>query len=115
MENPLSFAEMKWISCVCANTNSNGEVYSVMMRNRHQVSYNITKKMEHLRSMERDVLMPVMNEYYDLFLYECSGMLPCTRRGIHKMKTDALPSKKNHYKVPFALKEAMGRQLDNIL
>jgi len=62
--------------------------------------------------MERDVLMPVMNEYYDLFLYDRSGMLPCMRRGIHKMKTDALPIKKNHYKVPFALKEAMGRQLD---
>jgi hypothetical protein len=58
--------------------------------------------------------MPAMNEYYD-FLHDRSGMLPCTNRGIHKMKTDALPIKKNRYKVPFALKEAMGRQLDDIL
>jgi hypothetical protein len=28
------------------------------------------------------------------------------------METGALPIKKNRYKVPFALKEVMGRQLD---
>jgi len=70
--------------------------------------------MEHWRSVERNVLMPVMNEYYDLILYDCTGMLPCTSRGIHKMKTDALPIKKN-YKISFALKEAMCRQLNDIL
>lgn len=53
-----------------------------------------------------------MNEYYNLFLYGRSGMLPCTSTGIHKMKTDTLPIKKNCYKVPFALKEVKGRQLD---
>jgi hypothetical protein len=62
--------------------------------------------------MKRNVLMPVMNEYYDLFLYDCSDMVPFTSKGIHKMKTDALPIKKNCFKVPFALKGAIGRQLD---
>jgi len=66
--------------------------------------------MKHVRSVEHEVLMPVM-KYYDLF----TGMLPCMSRGIHKMKTGALPIKKNRYKVSFALKEEMGRQLDDIL
>jgi len=52
-----------------------------------------------------------MKEYYDLFLYDRSGLLPCTTKRFHETKTgDALPIKKNPYKVPFALKDEMKKQ-----
>jgi len=117
----LSFAETKWIKVMFAQTVmvrlTWQSVNSVITGDDEELSpgelkYTIKKKMEHLRGVERNVLMLVMNESYDLFLYDRSGMLPCTSRGIHKMKTDALTIKKNRYKVPFALKEAKGRQLD---
>ena len=50
--------------------------------------------------------MPVMKEYYDLFLYDPSGSLPCTTKGFHEIRTGyTLPIKKNPYRVPFALKD----------
>jgi hypothetical protein len=57
-----------------------------------------------------------MREYYDLFLYDRSGLLPCTTKGFHEIKTgDAMPIKKNPYKVPFALKDEMKKQLDEMI
>ena len=68
----------------------------------------IMGKLEHLVKAEREVLGPVMMEYFDLFLYDRSGSLPCTGKGLHEIKTgDALPIKKNPYKVPFALRAEM--------
>jgi hypothetical protein len=58
------------------------------------------------------VLGPVMMKYYDLFLYDRSGTLPCTGKGFHEIRTgDALPIKKNPYMVPFALRAEMKRQM----
>jgi hypothetical protein len=52
-----------------------------------------------------------MNEYYDSFLYDRSGMLTCTIKCFHENRTgDTLPIK-NPYKLPFALKEELGKQL----
>jgi hypothetical protein len=66
----------------------------------------ITQKLEHLIKAEKEVLGPAMREYYDLFLYNRSGSLPCTEKGFHEIRNgDALPSKKNPYKVPFALRD----------
>jgi len=43
-------------------------------------------------------------------------MLPCTTKGFHEIKTgDALPIKKNPYKIPFTLKAEMKRQLDEMI
>jgi len=57
-----------------------------------------------------------MLSYYDLFLYDGSGALPCTEKGFHEIKTgDVLPIKKNAYKVPFALRTDMKKQLDEML
>ena len=54
------------------------------------------RKLTHLMKAERDILGPVVKEFYDLFLYDRSGMLPCTTKGLHEIKTgDALPIKKN--------------------
>jgi hypothetical protein len=76
----------------------------------------IMRKLEPLIKAEKQVLGPMMREYYDLFLYNRSGSLPCTEKGFHEIKTgDALPIKKNHYKAPFALREEMKRQLDEML
>jgi hypothetical protein len=52
-------------------------------------------KLTHLTSVERAVLIPVIAEYCDLFRYDRSGMLPCTNKGFHEIKTgDAMPIKK---------------------
>jgi hypothetical protein len=68
-------------------------------------------KLKHLVKAERDVLGPVITDYIDLFLYDRAGMLPCTGKSFHEIKTgDALPIKKNPYKVPFALRVEMKRQ-----
>jgi hypothetical protein len=71
----------------------------------------IMRKLTHLVKAERDVLGPVMEEFYDLFLYDKSGMLPCTTEGFHEIKMgDAKKKKKNPYKVPFALRAEMKKQ-----
>jgi len=76
----------------------------------------ILEKLGHLVKAEREELAPVMSKYYDLFLYDRSGALPCTKKGFHEIKTgDALPIKKNPYKVPFALRTEMKNQLDEML
>ena len=76
----------------------------------------LKEKLKHLSSTERAELVPVINEYSDLFRYDRSGMLPCTNKGFHEIKTgDAAPIKKNPYKVPFALKDEVKKQLDDML
>jgi len=68
----------------------------------------LDKKLEHLSSVARDMLIPVMTKYCDLFLYDHSGMLPCMIKCFHNIKTgDDVWMKKNPYKVPFVLKEEM--------
>jgi hypothetical protein len=70
----------------------------------------------HLNSMERNVLMPGLNEYIDLFQSERSGLLPCTNKSLYENKTgDALPIKKNPYKAPFARTGEMCKQLHEML
>ena len=49
-------------------------------------------------SEEWQVMMPVLNEYLDLFCNDIEGVLPCTTKGSHEIRTgDALPIKKNPY------------------
>jgi hypothetical protein len=76
----------------------------------------ILGKLEHLVKTEREVLGPVILKYCDPFLYDHSGMLPCTNKGFHEIKTgDALPIKMNPYKVHFALGAEMKKQLDEMI
>jgi hypothetical protein len=71
------------------------------------------RKREHLVKAEKKELGPVMREYCDLFLYDRSVSVPCPEKYFHEIKMrDALPIHKNPYKVPFALKEDLKRQLD---
>jgi hypothetical protein len=61
-------------------------------------------------------LLPVIEEYLDLFCNEETGVLPSTTKGRHEIRTgDALPIKKNPYRVPYALRGEMKRQLDEMM
>jgi transposase InsO family protein len=69
-------------------------------------------KLNHLSPTEKETLLSVVDEYADLFCNERTGVLPSTTKGRHEIRTgDALPIKKNPYKVPYALREEMQRQL----
>ena len=60
--------------------------------------------------------MPVMNEYLDLFSNDIKGVLPCTTKAPHDIRTgDALPIKKNPYPVLYSLREEMKYQLDEMM
>jgi hypothetical protein len=73
-------------------------------------------KLEHLSPTEKHTLLSVIDEYLDLFCNEETGVLPSTTKGRHEIRTgDALPIKKNPYRVPYALKDEMKRQLDDML
>jgi hypothetical protein len=65
---------------------------------------------------EYEIIALVLEEYIDLFSDDDTGRLSCTTKGCHEIRTgDALPIKKNPYRVPYALKDEMKRQLDTIL
>jgi hypothetical protein len=68
----------------------------------------LEEKLKHLPPSEKHILLSVMEEYVDLFCNEETGVLPNTTKGRHEIRTgDALPIKKNPYRVPYALKEEM--------
>jgi hypothetical protein len=49
-----------------------------------------------------------MEEYLDLFCNDSRGVLPTTTKGCHEIRTgDALPIKKNPYRILYALREEM--------
>lgn len=80
------------------------------------IEEKIREKLGHLRQEEREVLLPVVNEYIELFCNEQSGVLPCTTKGRHEIRAgNALPIKKNPYRVPYALNDEMKSQLDEML
>jgi hypothetical protein len=47
-------------------------------------------KLEHLVKAEKDVLKPVMQDYYYLFLYDRSGLLACKGKASMKSKQGKL-------------------------
>jgi hypothetical protein len=81
-----------------------------------EVREKLEQKLDHLSETEKQVLMPVIEEYLDLFCNESTGELPTMTKGSHEIRTgDALPIKKNPYRVPYALRVEMRRQLDEML
>jgi hypothetical protein len=48
-----------------------------------ELTRDIEHKLGHLENTERDVLIPVMREYHDLFKYDRSGMLPCMSKAFN--------------------------------
>jgi hypothetical protein len=74
------------------------------------------ENLSHLLVNEREVIVPVLEEYIDLFSDDATGRLPCTTKRFHEIhKGDALPIKKNPYRVLFALKDEMKRQRNEML
>jgi hypothetical protein len=69
-------------------------------------------KVSHLEPKEREMML---ENYIDLFKDE-TGRLRCTNKSYHEIRTgDAVPIKKNVYKVPYALRDEMKQQLDNMV
>jgi transposase InsO family protein len=94
-------------------------ISSVSTRNAQElreVRQKLEQKLVHLSTKDKQALLPVIEEYLDLFCNESTGVLPTTTKGYHEIRTgDALPIKKTPYRVPFALREEMRRQLDEML
>jgi hypothetical protein len=80
-----------------------------------EVREKLGQKFDHLSKREKQVLLPVIEEYLDLFCNESTGVLPTTTKRCHEIRTgDPLPIRKNPYRVPYALREEMKRQLDEM-
>ena len=78
-----------------------------------EVRTELERRIAHLAIEDSQILMPVLDNYLDLFCNDKEGVLPCTTKGYHEIRTgDALPVKKNPYRVPYALREEMKNQLD---
>ena len=81
-----------------------------------EVRAELEWRLAHLVVEDRQILMPVLNEYLGLFCNDTEGVLPCTTKGSHEIRTgDALPIKKNPYRVPYALRDEMKKQLDEMV
>jgi len=102
-----------------AGGTSAGRVNSIRRNNTTElceVRTELERRLAHLVAEERQILMPVLNEYLDLFCNDIEGVLPRTTKGSHEIrKGDALPIKKNPYRVPYALREEMRNQLDEMM
>ena len=73
-----------------------------------EVRAELERRLPHLVAEDRQTLMPVLNEYLDPFCNDIEGVLACTTKGSHEIRTgDALPINKNPYRVPYALREEM--------
>jgi hypothetical protein len=96
-----------------------GTIYTVhkeSLRTVEEIRETCKQKLSHLDKEEYEIIAPVLEEYIDLFSDVDTGRLPCTTKGCHEIRTgDALPIKKNPYRVPYALKDEMKRQLDTML
>ena len=81
-----------------------------------EVRAELEWRLAHLFVEERQILLPVLNEYLDLFCNDIEGVLPCTKKGFHGVRTgDTLPIKKNPYRVPYALQEEVKNQLGEMM
>jgi hypothetical protein len=53
------------------------------------VQAELEGKLAHLGREEGQILMPVLNEYLDLFCNDVEGVLPCTTTGFHEIRIGA--------------------------
>jgi hypothetical protein len=76
----------------------------------------IQDRLGHLAAAERSVIEPVLWKYRSVFHKEGSNDFPCTDLVEHRIITgDARPIKKRPYRVPFALREEMETQIQDML
>jgi hypothetical protein len=100
-------------------SDSCGRVHTVRKESLNtvdEIRENCRQKLSHGKANEFEIIAPVLEEYIVFFSDDDTGRLPCTTKGFHEIRTgDALPIKKNPYRVPYALKDGMKRQLDEML
>jgi hypothetical protein len=73
-------------------------------------------KLKHLTEEERQVMRPVLLEYQDLFKKTVDGVIPRTDCGYHEIDTgDAKPVKRNPYRIPYALRDELRHQIDEMV
>jgi hypothetical protein len=86
------------------------------LKSVNDVRKTFCETLSHLQREEYEVMSQVLEEYIDLFSDDATRKLPCTTKGFHEIRTgDALPIKKNAYRVPYALKDEMQKQIDEML
>jgi hypothetical protein len=72
-------------------------------------------KLQHLSPKDREILKPVLLSSQDLFKKTEDGIIPCTSYGHHGIKTsNAAPVKRQQYRVPYALRDEMRRQIEEV-
>ena len=95
------------------NTEAGGTSNSIVNVIRENNSSEFGRRIAHLAIEDKQNLMPFVDNYMDLFCNDKEGVLPCTTKGYHEIRTgDALTVKKNPYRVPYALRgdeESIGR------
>jgi hypothetical protein len=80
-----------------------------------EIREKLDRILDHLPTKEKRALLPVLEEYLALFCNARTGVLTSTK-GCHEIRTgDALPIKKNPYRVRYALKNELRCQLDEML
>jgi len=75
----------------------------------------IDEKLVHLSNAERKIIEPVLIKYAGIFHEKEDNGFKSTSVVVHKIETgNATPIKKSPYKTPFALREEMNRQVQEM-
>jgi hypothetical protein len=75
----------------------------------------IEEKLEHLEPEEKHVIRPVLMEYQDLFKKTEDGIIPRTEVGYHGIDTGTAPPVKNPCRIPYALRDEMKMQIEEMV
>jgi hypothetical protein len=75
----------------------------------------LNEKLAHLSSDEKEIIEPVLIQYAEIFHNEENNDFKSTKIIEHRIETeDSPPIKKAPYKVPFALRQEMNRQVQTM-
>lgn len=73
-------------------------------------------KLTHLTQKEKNIIRPALMEYQDLFKKTEEGKIPRTDFGYHEIDTgSAAPIKRNPYRIPYALRDELKNQIDEMV
>ena len=76
----------------------------------------LREKLAHLKGEERSLLELALRQYEHLFYGLKSEELGCTGQVEHSIETgDARPIKRNHYRIPYALKPVVDEHIEEML
>jgi hypothetical protein len=74
----------------------------------------LEEKLNHLTEEEKRIVRPALLDYQDLFKKTEDGIIPCTDLGYHD-KGDARPVKRNPYRIPYALRDELRGQIEEMV